>query len=164
MFAKIFVQKNKCRESLLAAFSYTFHLCHKVILSSETNVLLLFIHIITREILMKKLFVTGLLLASTALSMAATPAQAGERFWVENRTDSSIKNVYAVRGDRYSRDMLGDNGMIVPGDAVFVLRSGWKGCRHNLVLLTEDGGTVFFRNFNTCEGPLYVHSKALQYD
>ncbi len=123
----------------------------------------IFVQLITREILMKKLFPALLLLASTALTFGVSTAQAGERFWVVNRTDSNIDHVYALRGENFSRDMLGANGMIVSGDKVYVLRSGWRGCRHNILVTTDDGGEAYFTNFDTCRGPLYVHNKGLTY-
>lgn len=101
--------------------------------------------------------------AMFAFASSTIPAEATDQFYIVNRSDSEIEHVYlSNKAGNRSRDLLGRNGTIPSGDEVLVLSTTWRGCVHNVLVLTA-GQFAFFKNFNTCVGPLYVSNKGLRY-
>lgn len=102
---------------------------------------------------MKKLVQSAGLAGLLVISGYATKAVAGTQdFTLVNKTGVDIHNLYVSESakDSWEEDILGEDQVIENGDSLAITFKGKKACKWDLMVKSEEGGSVYWRGIDLC--------------
>jgi hypothetical protein len=83
------------------------------------------------------------------MALASVPALAySQNFVIVNNTGSTIYNIYVspVNSDNWEEDILGDSGVVMPGESKSITFSGYNDRYWDLRVVFDNGADFYWTN------------------